>query len=757
MGEPAIVRVTGIRGACAALVVLLAAIAVGVAPLGPAPAVSASSCDGRHLGAAELNEIFAHPGVGGPQGYAGGDYPHAYTLPGGRVLWLFQDIFYSGDDDLRDSLTAAAHNGGLVQDGDCFTPVGGPGVNAVGNGLTQPLGRWFWPLDGEIGYDGALWIFFAEMRNPNGTGAGLGTAPVATWVARLDPVSLAVVSFAPAPDAGTGLYGWSVVSDDRWSYLFGHCYRQYIHDVDGPGQFDSSCMPDTYLARVPVGHFDEEPEYWTASGWGSAAGAAVPILHRSYSSPISVQWFGDVFVSVSKVSDWWGTSIEVDRAHTPEGPWQRIGTISTVADRRCSNCGNYGAFLMPWLDAAGNLTIALSNGAPFALWYANANLYRPSFYSFPLPTASTAGSASGPPAFTVPVGDAGFQAVDPVRLVDTRAAGAPFGRLRPGAVARLDLRSRMPAGTRAVALNLSTVDSAGDGWVRAYPCDGPVPPTSSINPVAGDEVANAAIVPVGAGEVCFATLRDTDLVVDLDGWLTTGSTVGLAPVTPRRLVDTRDGTGGSRRLRGGTTVEVQAVAPGSTSTAVALNVTAVDPGADGFVTAWPCGTTMPVVANLTPQAGVTRPNAVHVRVGTNGKVCLYSLRDTDLVVDLFAEYRPGAPARYAAMSPTRLLDTRTAYSAQHQSDLSYLLPAGTVTALQLNLTAVPGPVGGFLTAHTCATAPRPLVANVNYGASEVSGNATLALVGRGYACVYPMTVADVVVDLFGVWTTPAAS
>lgn len=735
--------------------VLLAAIAATVAPLGSPSVASAASCDGRHLGAAELNAIFSHPGVGGPQGYAGGDYPHAYALPGGRVLWLFQDVFWSGDDDLRDSLTAAAHNGGLVQDGDCFSPVGGPGVNAVGNAQTQPLGRWFWPLDGEIGADGALWIFFAEMRNPSGSGAGLGTAPVATWIARLDPVSLAVVSFAPAPDSSAGLYGWSVVSDDQWSYLFGHCYRQYINDVDGPGQFDASCMPDTYLARVPVGHFEQTPEYWTAAGWSGSAADAVPILHRGYSSPISVQWFGDVFVSVSKVSDWWGTTIEIDRAHTPEGPWQRIGAISTVADRRCSNCGNYGAFLMPWLDAAGNMTIALSNGAPFDLWYANAQLYRPSFYSFPLPTASTAGSAAAPPAFTVPVGDAGFQAVDPVRLVDTRAAGAAFGRLRAGAVARLDLRSRMPAGTRAVALNLATVDAAGDGWVRAYPCDGPVPATSSINPVAGDEVANAAIVPVGAGEVCFTSLRDTDLVVDLDGWLTTGSNVGLQTVTPRRLVDTRFAIGASGRARGGSVTEVQAVAPGSTTTAVVLNVTAVNPAADGYVTAWPCGTPMPVVANLNPQAGVTRPNAVHVRVGTNGRVCLYTLNETDLVVDLFAEYRPGAPARYAAMSPTRLLDTRTAWSAQHQSDLSYLIAAGSVTALQLNVTAVPGPVAGFLTAHTCVSASRPLVANVNYAASEVSGNATLAPVGRGYACVYPMTVADVVVDLFGVWTTAA--
>ena len=38
-------------------------------------------------------------------------------------------------------------------------------------------------------------------------------------------------------------------------------------------------------------------------------------------------------------------------------------------------------------------------------------------------------------------------------------------------------------------------------------------------------------------------------------------------------------------------------------------------------------------------------------------------------------------------------------------------------------------------------------------AADAGPVATLALVGRGYACVYPMNVADVVADLFGVWTT----
>jgi hypothetical protein len=597
------------------------------------------------------------------------------------------------------------------------------------------------------------------MHNPAGIGAGYDMRPTATFVARLDPSTLQTLSFERARDSGTKLFGWSVVSDTTHSYLYGHCYRQYTNQPPtSAAQFDSTCMPNAWLARVPLGQFDAMPEYWTGSGWSPNAAAASPSIPglspRGAANPVQVQWFGDVFVSVSKVSDWWGTSIEIDKARRPEGPWEKVQSRSVVNDRKCqSGCGNYHAFLMPYLDVNGNMTVALSNGGEFNLWKANAFLYRPTFYSFPLPNAASSGSASATPGFPTVAGTAGFAPVDPQRLVDTREPGAMFGRLRPGVASVLDLRGRMPAGTQAVALNLAATGATESGFVRAYPCNGPVPPTSSINPVAGVTTSNAAVVPVGDGQICLQTLRETELIVDLNGWLTTGATVGLQPVTPTRLVDTRTSLGGFARPGPGGIIEVQAVSPGSASVAVALNVTAVNPGHDGFVTAWPCGTTMPFVANLNPQAGVTRPNFVNVRVGAGGKVCLYTLQDTDLVVDKFGEYLPGAAARYGALSPTRLLDTRTGFTHRHPADLAYTIPAGNIVAAQLNVTATNTAAGGFLTTFSCMNQQRPLVANVNYAAGETTGNSVLAPVGRGYSCVFPYTRADVVVDIFGVWTT----
>ena len=101
-----------------------------------------------------------------------------------------------------------------------------------------------------------------------------------------------------------------------------------------------------------------------------------------------------------------------------------------------------------------------------------------------------------------------------------------------------------PPGAVAVALNLTSTGSTADGWIRAYPCSAAEPPTSNVNPVRDAVVTNAAIVPIGSGELCFRSEGATDLIIDLNGWLTTTSNVGLVPVEARRVIDTRSGIGG---------------------------------------------------------------------------------------------------------------------------------------------------------------------------------------------------------------------
>ncbi|MEY4230757.1 MAG: hypothetical protein RLZZ362_1606, partial [Actinomycetota bacterium] len=68
--------------------------------------------------------------------------------------------------------------------------------------------------------------------------------------------------------------------------------------------------------------------------------------------------------------------------------------------------------------------------------------------------------------------------------------------------------------------------------------------------------------------------------------------------------------------------------------AVALNVTVTEPWAAGYVTAYPCGGSLPSASNLNFSAGTTVANLVIAKVGTGGKVCLFSSAPTHLIADV---------------------------------------------------------------------------------------------------------------------------
>ena len=112
----------------------------------------------------------------------------------------------------------------------------------------------------------------------------------------------------------------------------------------------------------------------------------------------------------------------------------------------------------------------------------------------------------------------------------------------------------------------------------------------------------------------------------------------LVPTTPTRFLDTRNGTG-ARKARVGShgVIKLQVTGvhgiPSTGVTAVVMNVTAVDPSAGSFVSAYPDGTARPNTSNINFSAHQTLPNLVTVPV-VNGKVDLYNNSGT---VDLLAD------------------------------------------------------------------------------------------------------------------------
>jgi hypothetical protein len=136
------------------------------------------------------------------------------------------------------------------------------------------------------------------------------------------------------------------------------------------------------------------------------------------------------------------------------------------------------------------------------------------------------------------------------------------------------------------------------------------------------------------------------VVVDVNGYFTDASASGksFVGVTPNRLVDTRNGTGGfsGKVGPGGVLVVVVAgrggvPAMGSATppTAVVLNVTATVPTKAGYLTGYPNGTSLPFASDVNFLAGQTVANLVVVKVGTTGAVNVFNRTgSTHVVIDV---------------------------------------------------------------------------------------------------------------------------
>ncbi len=245
-----------------------------------------------------------------------------------------------------------------------------------------------------------------------------------------------------------------------------------------------------------------------------------------------------------------------------------------------------------------------------------------------------------------------YRPLEPSRLLETRSGLSTvdgsfngIGARQAGSTLELQVTGRagVPADAAAVVMNVTAVGGAAAGHLTVFPCGTPTPNASSLNFAAGQTVANLVVARIGAGgRVCLFTSSTVDLVVDINGYF--GATSPFASVVPARLLDTRaglstvDGTFEAIGARAAGSVTELVVAgrggvPADASTVV-LNVTVTEPTAAGFVTVFPCGAERPNASNLNHVAGQSVPNAVVSKVGDGGRVCIFTMTRTELIVDV---------------------------------------------------------------------------------------------------------------------------
>ncbi|HUF97084.1 MAG TPA: hypothetical protein VMM60_03070 [Ilumatobacter sp.] len=356
-----------------------------------------------------------------------------------------------------------------------------------------------------------------------------------------------------------------------------------------------------------------------------------------------------------------------------------------------------------------------------------------------------------------------FSPTAPFRLVDSRE-GAGAVRLAGGAVTRIRVAD---ADVAAVSANFVAVHPGDVGFLTAYNCTSEVPIVSMIGYGTGDVLANQAIVPLDQGDLCLYSLRDTDIVIDVNGYFTADGGSGFMPVTPKRIFNTADGGGAMSPLTERSITIAGQEAP-TDATAVALNVTAVYPASAGYVQVYPCGAaSSSEFSTVNYQAYDFRPNSVIVPVGDDGKVCFQTLTESDLIIDFTGYFAEKGGLSFLPLDPIRMFDSRSPYDSLNTVTNGSKIAAGQVARIRIagargvpddaravsaNLTATGvGGIGTYLTAFPCGV--RPDASNVNITpADAATANGTLVkLSADGDLCVYTLDEVHIIVDVNGVW------
>lgn len=216
----------------------------------------------------------------------------------------------------------------------------------------------------------------------------------------------------------------------------------------------------------------------------------------------------------------------------------------------------------------------------------------------------------------------GYLPITPMRILDTRKgtglAGGTPAKVGPGKTIAVDTGR---PGASAVVLNLTATNTAGGGYITAYPDGTTAPVASSLNYAPGTTIANTVIVPVsdhGIVDLYNGSSGTVDLVADVEGYFIPNGPEAFVPITPTRLYDSRLST----PLPGAGTVTltpsaIDAQVPGSAA-AYVYNVTVTQPATGGYLTVYPAGQARPTASNVNFAAEETTSNTAIATAGTGG-------------------------------------------------------------------------------------------------------------------------------------------
>jgi spore germination protein YaaH len=372
--------------------------------------------------------------------------------------------------------------------------------------------------------------------------------------------------------------------------------------------------------------------------------------------------------------------------------------------------------------------------------------------------------------------------LSPTRILDTRSAIGLSGAFSSHIARTFQVTGRggVPARATAVTGNLTVTQQSSLGYLYVGPIAMNDPTSSTLNFPMNDDRANAVTVALSAGGGLAVTYAaptpgpTAQVIFDVTGYfMPDASGATYHPLTPTRILDSRDGTGGlsgkfSSHVARTFGVTGHGRVP-SNATAVTGNLTVTQQSSLGYLFMGPVAMNNPTSSTLNFPMNDDRANAITVALGTGGKLSITyaapALGPTAHVIfDVTGYFTPDMTgAKYVPLTPARVLATPsgTGLSGTFSSHIARtFLVAGnggapaSATAVTGNLTVTQQSSLGYLFMGPVAM-NNPTSSTLNFPMNDDRANAVTVALGTGgklsvtYAAPVLGPTTHVIFDLTG--------
>ncbi len=454
----------------------------------------------------------------------------------------------------------------------------------------------------------------------------------------------------------------------------------------------------------------------------------------------------------------WTVTIEASATSLTAG-WQV--TITATANQDITHSG-YNTFIVRGDGEGWYCDSGISCYTEDSLASPGSETYQ-AFVATPDGSSIQAASSTVTVTWTAAPPPGTYHAIAPTRVLDTRnGTGGLSGPFTNHAARTFQVTggsSGVPSNATAVTGNLTVTGQTSNGYLFIGPVAANYPSSSTLNFPTGDDRANAVSVALGAGGTLSITFvgpsngQSAQAIFDVTGYFTPdASGATYHALTPTRVLDTRNGTGGlsgpftNHAARTFTVTGGTSGVP-SGATAVTGNLTVTGQTSSGYFFIGPVAANDPTSSTLNFPLGDDRANAVSVALGGGGTLSITFVgpsngQSAQAIFDVTGYFTADMTgAVYVPLSPTRLLDTRngtgglsgpfTNHAARTfgVSGGSSIVPSN-ATAVTGNLTVTGQTSSGYLFIGPVA-GNDPSSSTLNFPKGDDRANAVSVALGAG--------------------------